>query len=66
MKVKLEISKSAKTQTHKLISRFPKFRLSTQLDKVCRKISRIACMSWAPRANFNKSVMIRRCFCFKL
>lgn len=35
MKVKLETSK---TQPHKLLSRFPKYRLSTQLDKVCRKL----------------------------
>lgn len=38
MKVKLEARKSAKTQSHKLLSRFPKFRLSTQLGKVCRKL----------------------------
>jgi len=38
VKVKLETSEPAKTQPHKLLPKFPKFRLSTQLDKVCRKL----------------------------
>lgn len=67
VKARLETGKSAKTQPRKLLLRFPKFRLSTQLDKACRKLvefllwaclqgqtlTKMSCLGDASSLNFN-------------